>query len=236
MNFSLIVPVYNEEDNVERLLKRLKDSLGGNPHINSYEILCIEDGSTDKTFELLQRFKTPEVKIIKFKKNSGQSAAIAAGIKYAQYEMLGIIDGDLQTDPDDFIKLLDKQKKGYDCVSGARIDRKDNASKKFSTWFARKMRNWILNDGFYDITCPLKVLTKESIQNITFYNTFHRFVPYLVKMQGYKVIEIPVRHYHRIAGKSKYGVWNRLFAGVWSLYAVKWMSKNYISYEVELND
>lgn len=238
MNFSLIVPLYNEEGNIKRLLEKLPTDLENNKYINDFEVLCIDDGSKDKTSELLKKYKEElklkKVRIIVLEKNLGQSGAIAAGIKLAKYEMLGIIDGDMQTDSEDFVKLLEKQQEAdYDCVNGMRTKRKDPLMKRVSTRVARKFRGWIMKQGFYDITCPLKVVKKKCIDNLYFYNTFHRFIPYLVWMQGYKVAEIPVRHYPRIAGKSKYGLRNRFWSGIKSLNAVLWMKNNQTNYKIK---
>ncbi len=237
INFSLIIPIFNEEENIERLIDTLIRSLSSNKLINKYEIICMDDCSTDKSLELLEKAKAERlhqkenIKIYSFTKRKGQSAGIAAGVKVAKYEVLGIIDADLQTDPEDFKKMIPKLFEGYDCINGARYHRKDPFSRRMTTKIARGLHQFFLKDNFYDITCPLKVMRAECLKSLTFYNTFHRFIPVLVQMQGFKVIEIGVTHRPRIAGKSKYGLWNRLKVARQSFNAVKWMTQNYVSYE-----
>jgi dolichol-phosphate mannosyltransferase len=232
MNFSLIIPFSNEEEIIGRISTEVPAVLESIEYINKFEIICVDDGSTDKTLEYLNSIDDSRFKIISFDKNYGQSTAVYAGINNSRYDILGIIDGDLQTDPGEFEKLILKLKEGFDCVNGKRVRRKDGVGKRFSTWIARKIRQLVLKDGFYDITCPLKVLKKEAISSITFFDTFHRFIPFLVQMQGYRVVEIEVRHYPRTHGKSHYTALNRLWVGIKSMFAIRWMARNYIKYNL----
>lgn len=231
MNFSVIIPLFNEEDNVKTLLEKTEETLKNITQIEDFEIICVNDDSSDKTLENLKKYKTPHTKILSIKK-LGQSGATYAGIQNAKFEILGIMDGDLQNDPKEFEKLLTKLSEGYDMVCGARFERKDSLKKKISTNIARWTRQLILKDNFYDITCPQKVLRKECVEGLTFYNTFHRFIPFLVQMRGFKVVEEGIKHYPRVAGKSKYGIMNRLWVGIKSSFALKWMQANYLDIKV----
>jgi glycosyltransferase involved in cell wall biosynthesis len=233
MNFSLIVPVFNEEGSIPKLLQSLQSALSQNEFIADYEIVVVDDGSSDRTTKLLKESETAHLKIIKLDRNYGQTTAIYAGIKNSQYSTLGIIDGDLQTDPNDFVKLIRKLNEGYDCVTGKRTKRRDSLKKRISTFIARKVRQVVMKDDFHDITCPLKVMKRETVDGITFFDTFHRFIPFIVQMQGYRVAEIEINHYPRFAGKSHYGTLDRLFVGIKSMRAIKWMQQNTIKYKLK---
>lgn len=230
-NISVVVPLYNEEDNVERLIGLLSESLEKNPLVDQYEILCVDDGSTDTTLELLGRFATGHTRIVALPRNAGQSTAIAAGMRAARFETIGLIDGDLQTTPDDFEGLLRVLAQGYDFVNGIRVDRHDALAKRISSRIANRLRRKILGDTFSDIGCPLKVLRKECIDRMTMFDSFHRYLPYLVRLQGFRVAEMPVRHFPRVAGKTKYGLFDRVWIGLQSLYVVSWLGRKYIGWE-----
>lgn len=235
MNFSLIIPLRDEEESVDRIEKEVPIALDKIEVIKEYEIVCVDDGSTDSTLQKLKKIasENKNFKIISLKKGVGQTGALVAGIETAKYDTIGIIDADLQTNPNDFALLIKELKKGYDCVSGKRVERNDNLNKRFSTWIARKTTQLIIKNPFHDITCPLKVLEKKCVEGLTFYDTFHRYIPYLVQMRGYKVSEIPVSHHPRIAGKSHYGALNRLWVGIKSMFVVKWMKNNQIEYKIK---
>lgn len=226
MKFSLIIPLHNESGNVERISREVPDAMTKNHLIDDYEIICIDDCSTDDTLAKLKNIKHEKFKIFKLSKRGGQSGAIAAGIKKSVYEVIGVIDADLQTSPYDYEKLLKKMKEGFDCVIGCRKHRKDNLRRRISTTIARYIRKAILGDNFYDIAAPLKVFRRECVDNLTFYNTFHRYLPVLIKMQGFSVSEVDVDHSPRMAGESKYGINNRLWSGIISMFVIKWMIKS----------
>jgi len=236
MKFSLVIPLYNESLNVERIKMEVPSALDKIAQIEEYEIICIDDCSTDDTLVKLKAIKNPVFNVYKLEKKGGQSAAIAAGIRKCSYEIIGLIDADLQTSPHDFEKLIFTLLEGYDCVTGCRKKRNDNLNKRISTTIARNIRQWFLKDSFYDITAPLKVFKKECMAGFTFYDTFHRFIPLLIQMQGYKVVEIDIDHFPRTAGESKYGIRNRLWPGITSMFAIKWMLKSYLAIDVEKGD
>lgn len=229
MDISIIAPVYNEEGNIERLLASLKEVLVRN--FREYEILLINDGSTDKSKEILDSLNDKNIRVIHFEKNCGQTAAIAAGFEYAQGNIVVTIDADLQTDPEDIL-LLYSYIDNYDMVNGRRATREDGIIKKISSFVGNGMRNLITNDNIRDTGCPLKLFRKEVVKSFYLYEGMHRFLPTLAKINGFNVIEVPVRHYDRMYGESKYGVWNRLFRGLKDAFAVRWMKNRHLKYKI----
>ena len=202
---SIVVPLYNEEDSVEKLVTRILDV--GKQFSFLYEIILIDDGSTDKTWQLIEQFKqsVPNLRGIKFRGNYGQTSAMVAGFDYAQGEIIVTMDGDLQNDPEDIPILLEKMGEGYDIVSGWRKYRKDH----FSRVLPSKIANWVISKTtgihLHDYGCSLKVYRAECIRSIKAYGEMHRFFPALASMTGARVTEMPVRHYPRKYGVSKYG-------------------------------
>jgi len=218
---SIIVPVYNEEKNVSILYENLMDVIE-----RDYEIIFVDDGSTDNTFNELQKLheKNKKVKIIKFRKNFGQSAALKAGFDYSKGDIIITMDADLQNDPHDIPKLLEKIK-DYDCISGWRHDRKDSVFKKIpskiSNWLHRKLTGVDIHDS----GCTLKAYKKEAIKNLELYGETHRYIPAMLSWQGYKIGEVKVTHHKRKYGKTKYnytrfpkGLLDLLFISFWKKY------------------
>ena len=204
---SVVIPAYNEEKNIPILYDRLKkvlDTIG-----DEYEILVVDDGSTDGTFAVLEEIaqKDKNLKVIRFKRNYGQTAAMYAGFQHATGDVIVTLDADLQNDPEDIPKLLQKLEEGYDVVSGWRRDRKD-------PFFSRKLpsmiANWIISRvtgiHLHDYGCTLKAYRKSVVQDLELYGDMHRFLPALTKRHGAKITEVVVRHHPRIYGKSKYGI------------------------------
>ena len=229
MEISVIAPVYNEEENIHRLIENVEKVLKNN--FKSYEIVLINDGSTDKSREILDSIDNENVRVIHFEKNCGQTAATAAGFKYSEGDIVVTIDADLQTDPEDILVLY-SHLENYDMINGRRATREDGMIKKASSWVGNTMRNLITGDDIKDTGCPLKLFRKEVVKSYYLYEGMHRFLPTLAKINGFRVIEIPVRHYDRMFGISKYGVWNRLFKGLKDAFAVRWMKKRHINYKV----
>ena len=229
MDISVIAPIYNEEDNIDRLVKKLETVLKKN--FETYEILLINDGSTDKTKEILDNLNNENVRVFHFEKNCGQTAGIAAGFEKADGNIIVTIDADLQTDPEDIIVLY-SYISDYDMINGRRATREDGIVKKMSSWVGNSMRNLITGDDIKDTGCPLKLFKKEVAKSYDLYEGMHRFLPTLAKIKGFSVIEVPVRHYDRIYGVSKYGVWNRLFKGLKDAFAVRWMKKRHLNYKI----
>lgn len=233
---SLIVPFYNEEENVYFVLKEAEGVL--KKMGKEYEIIAIDDGSKDKTLENLINLKKEikSLRILKAKENGGQSSGVWAGIIYSKGDILITMDGDGQNVPEDIPEML-KEIENSDMVVGIRQKRKDTLWKKISSRVANSFRKFVLKDPFKDIGCGLRVFKKEILNFIPPFKTIHRFLPILVLWQGYKVKEIEIKHRERFKGKSKYGTWGRLKAGLQDLIGMMWLKKRIIRYSVEeIND
>ena len=224
---SIVVPVYNEEENVPILYDRLKEVLEKIPY--DYEIIFVDDGSTDRTREILEEIasKDKKVKVIEFARNFGQTPAMMAGMDYATGDVIVTMDGDLQNDPEDIPRLLEKIEEGYDVVSGWRKNRQDAAiSRKLPS----KIANWLIGKmtgvKIHDYGCTLKAYRSDVIKKVRLYGELHRFIPALastVTSVG-KIIEIPVKHHPRIYGKSKYGI-SRTFKVLADLFFIWFLKK-----------
>jgi glycosyltransferase involved in cell wall biosynthesis len=222
MEYSAIIPVYNEEENILPLYTELTTVL--QKLKKEYEIIFIDDGSTDKSIERIQKLilKDKNIRAIKLRRNFGQTAALDAGIKNAKGNILITLDADLQNDPNDIPKLL-AQLNEYDLVTGWRMNRKDTISKKIFSKFANILRRRLTGDTIHDAGCTLKVFKKECFSNITLFGEMHRYMPTIVRMKGFKVTELPVHHRPRKHGKTKYN-YKRLFKGLFDLLFLKfWM-------------
>ncbi|MBA7561298.1 Dodecaprenyl-phosphate galacturonate synthase [subsurface metagenome] len=207
IDLSIVIPIYNERESIEKLYKKLDEALS---RINlKYEVLLIDDGSTDGTFnELLKVHRRNKLfKIIRFRKNFGQTSAISAGFSYAEGEVVVTLDADLQNDPRDIPVLLEKLNEGYDIVSGWRKNRKDKAvTRRFPSIIANKIISKLTGVHLHDYGCTLKAYRKEVVKNINLYGEMHRYIPAIASGIGVKVAEVPVMHHSRRYGKSKYGV------------------------------
>jgi glycosyltransferase involved in cell wall biosynthesis len=233
--FTIIVPVYNEEDNLERVEKELLAY--SKIATKSTNILFVNDGSKDKSQELIETICTRQVNFnyISFQENRGLSAAIKAGFDYVTSELVGYIDSDLQTNPEDFNLLLEHID-AYDLVTGVRANRKDSFVKNMSSKIANGIRRSFTHDGMDDTGCPLKVIKTEYAKRIPMFKGLHRFLPAMILLQEGKIVQIPVRHYPRIAGQAKFGVWNRLLGPLSDCFAYLWMKRKYINYKVAKHD
>lgn len=228
MNLSIILPIKNEEGSIKKLYDELSNTLGS---LNTdYEIICINDGSQDNSLEVLKgiAINDQKVKIIDFKRNFGQTAAMSAGIKYAQGEIIIPMDADLQNDPADIPKFIAKINEGYDVVSGWRKNRKDKMlSRKIPSWIANWLLGRITKVKIHDYGCSLKAYKKDMIKEIILYGEMHRFIPAYVYWQGGKVAEIVVNHRPRIHGETKYNIY-RTFRVILDLVVLKFLF-NYIN-------
>lgn len=220
MELSIIIPVYNEENNVAILHSELINVL--NSLKKKYEIIFVDDGSTDKTLENLCKLK--KVKIIKLRRNFGQTAALLAGINNANGKVIITLDGDLQNDPSDIPKLLEKLDKGYDVVSGWRRNRQDKISKKFFSFVANRLRRILINERIHDSGCSLKVYKKECFNDIDLYGEMHRYIPALLGWKGFRITEVQVNHRYRKHGKTKYG-FSRVLKGFLDLLNILFWRK-----------
>jgi glycosyltransferase involved in cell wall biosynthesis len=232
---SIVVPCYNEEGNLPALMAAIREVT---PALNiSYEIIVVDDFSTDKSWPILQAFGRDDSRIHarRLARNCGQSAALWAGIRAAQGRYIATLDADLQNDPKDLPKFLEALKQ-YDCVCGSRIAsraRGDNLVRQLSSKIANDVRNRITHETIADSACCYRVFKRECTANLKFFKGMHRFLPTLFKIEGFSVAEIPVSHHARFAGHSHYGVWNRLFASAYDLFAVRWMQKRMIRYQLQ---
>jgi glycosyltransferase involved in cell wall biosynthesis len=233
--FTIIVPVYNEEENLERVEIALSNYM--KIATKKTKVLFVNDGSKDKSQELIEKIctKNSDFTFIEFQENCGLSAAITAGFKNTDTELVGYIDSDLQTSPEDFNLLL-QQIGEYDLVTGVRSNRKDSFVKNMSSTIANGIRRSFTHDGMDDTGCPLKVIKTNYAKNIPMFKGLHRFLPAMVLLQDGKIIQIPVQHFPRIAGEAKYGLWNRLFGPLVDCFAYLWMKKKYINYNIAKKD
>ena len=231
MEISFVVPIFNEEENIRILVEKLELAVAGK--FDEYEFILVDDGSTDKSREILEKLAENKkyLKPIYFKKNCGQSAALSAGFKYCSGDIVVSMDGDLQTNPSD-ISLLIPYLKEYDMVNGMREKRQDGLYRKLVSVIGNSFRNFITKDNIQDTGCPLKVFKKEVVKSFCLYKGMHRFLPTLAKNNGFSVIEITIPHYDRIHGTSKYTTLNRMFVGFEDVFAVRWMKKRRINYEI----
>ena len=229
--FTIIVPVYNEEDNLERVEKELLAYIKNATLPTT--ILFVNDGSKDKSQDLIEAIcnRNETFSFILFEENRGLSAAIKAGFDYIETEFVGYIDSDLQTAPEDFNLLLEHIV-DYDLVTGVRANRKDSFVKNMSSTIANGIRRAFTHDGMDDTGCPLKVIKTEYAKRIPMFKGLHRFLPAMILLQNGKVIQIPVQHFPRIAGQAKFGLWNRLIGPLMDCFAYLWMKKKYINYTI----
>jgi glycosyltransferase involved in cell wall biosynthesis len=229
--FTIVVPVYNEEDNLKRVEKELSNYL--KIASKKTKILFVNDGSKDKSQSLIEEIckGNPDFTYLQFEKNCGLSAAIAAGFKNTDTHLVGYIDSDLQTSPEDFNLLL-KEIENFDLVTGVRANRKDSFVKNMSSTIANGIRRAFTHDGMDDTGCPLKVIKTEYAKNIPMFKGLHRFLPAMILLQNGKITQIPVQHFPRIAGEAKFGLWNRLLGPLMDCFAYLWMKKKYINYKI----
>lgn len=229
---TIIIPVYNEEDNIERLRKVAGDYLKACP-VRAC-VLFVNDGSKDRSETLIEDVcrVEPYFYYVSFQRNCGLSAAMKAGIDVACSRLVGYMDADMQTDICDFDLLL-KYADQYPLVMGIRAERKDSFFKRLQSKIANSFRRMMTHDGATDTGCPLKILHTDYAKRIPFFTGMHRFLPALIKLQdGGCFCEIPVRHYPRQAGVSKYHLWNRLISPLKDCFAYRWMAHRYINYKI----
>jgi glycosyltransferase involved in cell wall biosynthesis len=228
LDLSVVVPLYNEEENVRELHSRILaicQKMG-----RSFEIIFIDDGSDDKTVEICRSLQP--LKLIQFRKNFGQTAAFDAGIKEARGDVIVTLDGDLQNDPADIPLLLAELEKGFDAVSGWRWQRKDSLMKKFFSRGANLLRKIFIQDQIHDSGCSLKAYRRECFHNVDLFGEMHRFIPAILELQGYKISEVKVSHHPRLHGKTKYN-WKRALKGLVDMIEI-WFWRKYSSRPLHL--
>jgi glycosyltransferase involved in cell wall biosynthesis len=228
---SLVIPAYNEQENVELLLERVGAALQQTQQ--PFEVIIVDDGSNDSTPQKLAAamMRYPWLRVLRMVTNKGQSAAFDAGFKAAKGEVIATIDADLQNDPEEIPRLLPLLN-GYDMIAGWRQKRQDTSLRRLQSRIANRIRNWISEEDIRDSACSLKLYKRHCLAGIQLYTGMHRFMPTLVKMRGYTVREEPVKHSPRHAGTAKYGLRNRALRAFVDLLAVRWMKMRYMRYEV----
>jgi len=229
---SVVIPAYNEVECLRPLTLEVLETM--RPLGQPFEILFVDDGSRDGTRELMRQLADEfhEVHFIGFKRNCGQTSAMAAGFKHAKGDIVVTLDADLQNDPRDIPKLLEKLDK-YDVACGWRQKRHDNLVRRISSRVANYVRNKLSDEQIVDVGCSLKAYKRACVENLKLFEGMHRFLPTLVKLEGYTVVEVPVNHRPRELGTSKYNIRNRIVKAFTDLLAVRWMKKRYIRYEIE---
>ena len=230
---SVVIPVYNEEDNLAPLWTELAAVLAavGLP----FEVIFVDDGSRDRSAEIIRGFREadPRVRLVRLKANAGETAANDAGFKAARGRWVVTMDADLQNDPHDIPALLSYLDE-WDAVTGWRVNRGtgDSVVRRLSSRIANRVRNALSGETIQDSGCTFRAFRRECLRGLVLYRGFHRFIPTLLKMRGYRVLEVPVNHRPRRAGQSKYGIMNRAFVAFADLLAVRWMKNRLLRYEV----
>jgi dolichol-phosphate mannosyltransferase len=232
IELSLVIPAYNEEETIEECVREADGVLARLG--KRYEIVVVDDGSTDGTFARLRTLKagTPSLRAVRYHPNKGQTAAMAAGFDRARGDIVVTMDADMQNDPADIPRLLDQMNE-WDVVCGVRANRQDNFVRKASSAIANSVRNWLTDEEIHDVGCTLRAYRASYLRRVKLFEGMHRFLPTLLRLERARIVEVPVRHRPRLRGRNKYGIGNRLFKGLRDLWAVRWMQARYIRYEIE---
>jgi glycosyltransferase involved in cell wall biosynthesis len=231
VDVSLVIPVYNERENLAPLLEEIRHAMES----RRYEVVAVNDGSTDGSLGELKTLKQrfPELHVVSFEANAGQSAAFVAGFRAARGGVVVTLDADGQNDPADVPALLDAlSRSGATAVAGFRATRADTAWKRLQSRIANGVRNRLNRETIRDTGCSLKAFRAEALEQLPQFSGMHRFLPTLVKMHGGTVIEVPVGHRPRRGGTTKYGMWNRVFRSLADALAVRWMQRRLLRYRV----
>ncbi len=235
-DLSVVIPVYNEEENLPHLWLELREVL--EPLGLVFEVVFVDDGSRDRSAELIRGFREADrrVHLVRLKVNAGETAATDAGFKASRGRWVVTMDADLQNDPHDIPALLSHLDR-WDAVTGWRVNRGegDSSVRRISSRIANRVRNGISDESIQDSGCTFRAFRRECLRELVLYRGFHRFIPTLLRMRGYRVIEVPVRNRPRRFGRSKYGVLNRVFVATADLLVVRWMKNRLLRYEVAEN-
>jgi glycosyltransferase involved in cell wall biosynthesis len=227
---SVVVPVYDEQDNLETLVQRIRTCLDG---ASNWELILVDDGSRDRSAQIIERLSSEDSHIrgLYFEANCGQTSATAAGLRNARGALIATLDADLQNDPSEIPRMIGLMGE-HDAVVGYRSKRRDGWVRRASSRIANSVRNRVSGDSIRDTGCSLKVFRSEAVLSLPLFEGMHRFLPTLLRYHGYSVLEVPVSHYPRFAGKSKYGIRNRLLRSFKDLLAVRWMRSRLIRYRL----
>ena len=232
-DLSVVIPVYDEQESLPPLWDELRAVLVGLDV--AFEIVFVDDGSRDRSAEIIRGFRDadPRTRLVQLKANAGETAATDAGLKAARGRLIVTMDADLQNDPHDIPALLAHLDQ-WDCVTGWRVDRAagDKWVRRISSRIANRARNAMSDESIQDSGCTFRAFRRECIRGLVLYRGFHRFIPTLLRMRGYRVLEVPVRHRPRRFGHSKYGVMNRALVAFVDLLVVRWMKQRLLRYEV----
>ena len=223
---SVVVPVFNEVDNMSILQAELRNALSG----LDYEIVFVDDGSSDGSAERIE--SAANVRVIRFEKNTGQSAALYAGIRAARGKIIVTIDSDLQNDPADIPRLLEEVSRGADLVCGYRAERKDTLTKRLTSRIANFVRSRFTKDYVRDTGCTLKAMRRECADSLVPFKGMHRFIPALIRGAGHRLVEIPVNHRPRRFGQTKYGFGSRALRATMDMFGVRWLLSRRLNYKV----
>lgn len=225
---SLVVPAFDEEESLPVLAREIREALEGAGV--PYEVVFVDDGSSDRTLDVMLELarEDPAVRVLRLQPNQGQSAALAAGWRAARAPVVVTLDADLQNDPADVPRLLAKLDEGFDVVSGVRVDRRDSWVRRVSSRIANGVRNRLTGDSVTDVGCTLRACRTELLRALPVFTGMHRFLPTLLRLEGGRVTEVPVRHRPRRYGATKYGIHNRLWRGIVDLLAVRWLKRRWI--------
>ena len=232
-DLSIVVPVYDEEESLPPLwaeLREVLERLG-----LAFEVIFVDDGSRDRSAEVIRGFREadPRVRLVRLKENGGETAATDAGFKAARGRRIVVMDADLQNDPRDIPALL-SHLDHWDAATGWRVQRAqgDGLVRRVSSRIANQFRNWVSHESIHDSGCTFRAFRRECLRGLVLYRGFHRFIPTLLKMRGYRVVEVPVSHRPRRFGRTKYGVLNRAFVAFVDLLVIRWMNARLLRYEV----
>ncbi len=220
--FSVILPVYNERANVGPLLAEIRDAL--QPLGKPWEVLAVDDCSRDDSLEVLRTLQAthPELRVLRHRRNFGQSAAFASGLRHALGEVVITLDSDRQNDPADLPRMIERLVPGVAAVLGVRQRREDAWVRRLSSRLANGYRDWLTGVPVRDAGCFLRVMRRDALRELPVFNGLHRFVATLLRYQGYDFVELEVNHRARVAGKSNYGIGNRLWRGIRDCFAMRW--------------
>ncbi|KPK65822.1 MAG: glycosyl transferase [Planctomycetes bacterium SM23_32] len=228
---SIVIPAYNEEECIADCVEEVCSVMDGLSE--AYEVIVVDDGSTDGTLDQLRALKSrfPQLRVLSFEANAGETAAMDAGLKNARGEFVATMDADLQNDPADIPRMLELAGQ-WDVVCGVRAGRRDSLLRRISSRIANSTRNRLTHENIRDVGCTLRVFRAPCLKGLKLYTGMHRFLPTLLRMDGWSITEVPVNHRPRTKGRSKYGVWNRLFRALYDLFGVRWMQARWLRYRI----
>jgi glycosyltransferase involved in cell wall biosynthesis len=231
LDLSIVIPVYNEEENLPHLWPELRAVL--ERMRISFEVVFVDDGSRDRSAEIIRGFREadPRVRLVRLKANAGETAATDAGFKSARGRQVVTMDADLQNEPGD-IPMLVSHLEQWDCATGWRTRRDDSVVRRVSSRVANRIRNALSDENIRDSGCTFRAFRRECLRALELYRGFHRFIPTLLKMRGYRVVEVPVNHRPRRFGQSKYGIRNRALTAFKDLLVVCWMKDRILRYDI----